>query len=594
MIDDAAFTTRPTLRGTFGMASSTHWLASQSAMRMLELGGNAFDAAVAAGFVLHVVEPHLNGPGGEMPAIVATADDPAPKVLCGQGPAPAAATIEHFTDLGLTLVPGSGPLAAAVPGAVDAWLLMLRDHGTRPLRDVLEPAIGYARDGHPLVGRAGKTVAAVKDLFTEHWPTSAALWLSGGTPPRPDAIFRNPAYADTLDRLVRAGESAGTDRVAQIERARAEWREGFVADAIDRFARLPHRDSSGAAHPGLVTGADLASYNASWEEPATLDWQGHTIAKTGPWGQGPALLQALAILDELGDPADLDLTGADGVHTVVETVKLAYADREAWYGDGSDVPLKTLLSPAYAAQRARLLEATASTTLRPGSPDGRPPRLPTVASGNGTADATTGEPTVSVDGRTRGDTCHVDVVDRWGNIVSATPSGGWLQSSPTIPELGFCLGSRAQMFWLEPGLPSSLAPGKRPRTTLTPTLVLKDGRPVLACGSPGGDQQDQWQLLFLLRHLAQGRHLQQAIDAPAWHTTGFPSSFWPRGVEPGGLVLEDRLGPAIRDELTRRGHRVTAAGPWSLGRLCAVRRDADGVLSAGANPRGMQGYACGR
>jgi gamma-glutamyltranspeptidase/glutathione hydrolase len=594
MIDDAGFTTRPTLRGTFGMASSTHWLASQSAMRMLELGGNAFDAAVAAGFVLHVVEPHLNGPGGEVPAIVATADDPVPKVLCGQGPAPAAATIEHFTDLGLTLVPGSGPLAAAVPGAVDAWLLMLRDHGTRPLREVLEPAIGYARDGHPLVGRAGDTVAAVKDLFTEHWSTSAALWLSGGAPPRPDAIFRNPAYADTLDRLVRAGESAGTDRVAQIERARAEWREGFVADAIDRFARLPHLDSSGAAHPGLVTGADLASYSASWEEPATLDWQGHTIAKTGPWGQGPALLQALAILDELGDPADLDLTVADGVHTVVETVKLAYADREAWYGDGSDVPLKMLLSSAYAARRAKLLEATASTTLRPGSPDGRPPRLPAVAGGNGTADATTGEPTVSVDGRTRGDTCHVDVVDRWGNIVSATPSGGWLQSSPTIPELGFCLGSRAQMFWLEPGLPSSLAPGKRPRTTLTPTLVLKDGRPVLACGSPGGDQQDQWQLLFLLRHLAQGRHLQQAIDAPAWHTTGFPSSFWPRDVEPGGLVLEDRLDPAVRDELTSRGHRVTAAGPWSLGRLCAVRRDADGVLSAGANPRGMQGYACGR
>jgi gamma-glutamyltranspeptidase/glutathione hydrolase len=587
-------TTRPTLRGTFGMVSSTHWLASQSAMRMLELGGNAFDAAVTAGFVLQVVEPHLNGPGGEVPAIVATADDPVPRVLCGQGTAPAAATIEHYAGLGLDLVPGSGPLAATVPGAVDAWLLMLRDLGTLSLRVVLEPAIGYARAGHPLVGRAGQTVAAVKDLFTEHWPTSAALWLSNGAPPRADALFRNPAYADTLERLVSAAETAGPDRVAQVERARAEWREGFVADAVDRFSRIPHRDSSGADHPGLVTGADLAAYSATWEEPATLDWQGYTIAKTGPWGQGPALLQALAILDELGDPAGLDLTSAGGVHTVVETVKLAYADREAWYGDGADVPLKTLLSAAYAAGRAKLLEATASTMLRPGSPEGRIPLLASVAQGNSVQDATTGEPTVSVDGRTKGDTCHVDVVDRWGNLVSATPSGGWLQSSPTIPELGFCLGSRAQMFWLEPGLPASLAPGKRPRTTLTPTLVLKGGRPVMACGSPGGDQQDQWQLLFLLRNLVQGQDLQQAIDAPAFHTTGFPSSFWPRGAEPAGLVIEDRLGPAVPDELTRRGHRVTEAGPWSLGRLCAVRRDDDGVLSAGANPRGMQGYACGR
>jgi gamma-glutamyltranspeptidase / glutathione hydrolase len=587
------FSTRPTLRGTFGMASSTHWLASQSAMRILELGGNAFDAAVAAGFVLHVVEPHLNGPGGEVPAIIATGNDQRPRVLCGQGPAPAAATIGHFRSLGFDLIPGAGPLAAAVPGAVDAWLLMLRDHGSRSLREVLEPAIGYARAGHPLAEGAVDTIRRVRDLFTEHWPTSASLWLRDGLPV-PNAIFRNPAYAATLERLVASGESGVAHRVAQIERARAEWREGFVAEAVDAFARRPYRDSSGADHAGLVTGADLAAYSATWEEPATLDWHGHTIAKTGPWGQGPALLQALAILAELGDPADLDLTGADGVHTVVETVKLAYADREAWYGDRSGVPLDTLLSKDYAALRASLLEATASMTLRPGTPNGRTPVLPPEAGGNVGQDASTGEPTVSVDGSTRGDTCHVDVVDRWGNLVSATPSGGWLQSSPAIPELGFCLGSRLQMFWLTEGLPSSLAPGKRPRTTLTPTLVLRDGHPLIACGSPGGDNQDQWQLLFLLRHLAQGQELQQAIDAPAWHTTGFPSSFWPRDTEPGGLVIEDRLGPQVRDELLHRGHRVIEAGPWSLGRLCAVRRDPDGLLSAGANPRGMQGYACGR
>ncbi|MFC5267595.1 gamma-glutamyltransferase family protein [Kribbella qitaiheensis] len=588
------FTTRPTLRGTFGMVSSTHWLASQSAMRILELGGNAFDAAATAGFVLHVVEPHLNGPGGEVPAIIATAADPTPRVLCGQGVAPAGATIEHFRSLGLELIPGSGPLAAAVPGAVDAWLLLLRDHGSLPLRTVLEPAIGYARNGHPLVARVGDTVRTVKDLFTDHWQTSAELWLQGGTPPNANKLFRNPAYAETLERLLTTAEGAGPDRVAQVERARTTWREGFVAEAVDKFARLPHRDSSGEDHAGLITGDDMASFQASWEEPATLDWQGHTVAKTGPWGQGPALLQSLAVLAELGDPASLDLTSAEAVHTTTEVTKLSYADREAWYGDGADVPLKTLLSPAYAGQRARLIGPDATFELRPGSPDGRQPHLPSIASGNNQGDATTGEPTVSSDGVTRGDTCHVDVMDQWGNVISATPSGGWLQSSPTIPELGFCLGSRLQMFWLEEGLASSLAPGRRPRTTLTPTLVLRDGAPVLACGSPGGDQQDQWQLLFLLRNLVGGQDLQEAIDAPAWHTTGFPSSFYPRAVEPGSLVMESRLGTAVRDDLVRRGHVVTEADPWSLGRLCAVSREADGVLAAGANPRGMQGYATGR
>ncbi|TCM38197.1 gamma-glutamyltransferase family protein [Kribbella sp. VKM Ac-2568] len=588
------FTTRPTLRGTFGMVSSTHWLASQSAMRILELGGNAFDAAATAGFVLHVVEPHLNGPGGEVPAIIATAADPTPRVLAGQGVAPAGATIEHFRSLGLSLIPGSGPLAAAVPGAVDAWLLLLRDHGSLALRTVLEPAIGYARNGHPLVARVGDTVRTVQDLFTDHWQTSAELWLQGGTPPSANKLFRNPAYADTLERILTTAEGAGPDRVAQVERARTTWREGFVAEAVDKFARLPHRDSSGEDHAGLITGDDMASFQASWEEPATLDWQGHTVAKTGPWGQGPALLQSLAVLAELGDPASLDLTSAEAVHTTTEVTKLSYADREAWYGDGADVPLKTLLSPAYAAQRARLIGPDATFELRPGSPDGRQPHLASIASGNNQGDATTGEPTVSSDGVTRGDTCHVDVMDQWGNVISATPSGGWLQSSPTIPELGFCLGSRLQMFWLEEGLASSLAPGRRPRTTLTPTLVLRDGAPVLACGSPGGDQQDQWQLLFLLRNLVGGQDLQEAIDAPAWHTTGFPSSFYPRAVEPGSLVMESRLGTAVRDDLVRRGHVVTEADPWSLGRLCAVSREADGVLAAGANPRGMQGYATGR
>ena len=593
------FTTRPTLQGTFGMVSSTHWLASQAAMGILERGGNAFDAAVTAGFVLHVVEPHLNGPAGEVPAIVATAADPAPKVLCGQGPAPAGATIAHFRSLDMDLIPGAGPLAAAVPGAVDAWLLLLRDHGTFPLAEVLEPAIGYAGAGHPLVGRVGATVASVQDLFEEHWPTSAQLWLRGGRPPAAGELFTNPAYARTLRGLVDAGRAAGGDREAQIEAARRAWREGFVAEAVDRFSRQPFQDSSGTPHAGLVTGADMAAYSATWEEPVTLDWNGWTVAKTGFWGQGPVLLETLAVLDALGDPAAYDPGTAAGIHAQAEALKLAFADREAWYGD-VPVPAKALLSPEYARERAALIGDRASTRLRPGRPEGADPRLPAhVRHGAeeraGSTDPTTGEPTVRADGVTRGDTCHVDVVDRWGNMISATPSGGWLQSSPTIPDLGFPLGSRLQMLWLEEGLASSLAPGRRPRTTLSPTMVHRDGEPVMACGTPGGDQQDQWQLVFLLRHLAGGQSLQEAIDAPMWHTASLPASFYPRGFEPGVLVVEDRVGEDVRAALRSYGHEVRLADPWSLGRLCAVTRDpATGVLAAGANPRGMQGYACGR
>jgi gamma-glutamyltranspeptidase/glutathione hydrolase len=589
-------TTRPTLRGTFGMTSSTHWLASQAAMAELEAGGNAFDAAIAGAFVLHVVEPHLNGPGGEVPAVFATAADARPVVLCGQGVAPAAATPELYAGLGLDLVPGSGPLAAAVPGAVDAWLMLGRDHGSRPLRSVLSYAVDYARSGHPLLPRAAAVVGAMERMFLDHWTTSADRWIPRGRLPRSWELVFNPAYADVLERLVAEGESTGADRAAQYDAARRAWREGFVAEAIAAFSRRPFRDSSGRDHAGLLTGDDLAGWSASYEPPAVQTFRGVEVAKTGTWGQGPVLLQALAMLDPLPDEA-LDPSTADGVHTLTEVLKLGFADREAWYGDDSPVTLADLLDPAYVAERRALVGRQASWELRPGSPGGRVPRLSRHLLGEsptGAADGL-GEPTVDPFGVTRGDTCHIDVVDRWGNIISATPSGGWLQSSPTIPELGFCLGSRMQMFWTDSGLPASVGPGRRPRTTLSPTLVLRDGVPVLACGTPGGDQQDQWQLSFLLRHLVGGLDLQSAIDAPSFHTDAFPSSFYPRDMVPGSLVVEDRLGDVVLAELADRGHDVVRGGPWSLGRLCAVARDpATGLLSAAANPRGEQGYAVGR
>jgi gamma-glutamyltranspeptidase/glutathione hydrolase len=613
-----ATTTRPDLTGTFGMAASTHWLATSSAQAVLERGGNAFDAAVAAAFVLHVVEPHLNGPGGDMTGVFATADEPGrPRVLVGQGPAPAGATIAHYRDAeGLDLVPGSGALAAAVPGAVDAWLLLLRDHGTWPLRDVLDFAIGYARDGHPVLAAVSATIGRVADLFTAHWPTSAARWMPAGRPPRPGELVTNPEYALVLSALVVAADdatAAGSSREQAIDAARRAWSD-VVGPAVEEFVATPHHHADGRDHAGVLTAADVAAFAASYEDATTVDFRGYTVAKTAAWGQGPALLQALRILDGFDDER-LDPSTEAGAHAVLEALKLALADRDVWYGD-DDVPLEHLLSEAYAAERRALVGERASHELRPGSVPGRPtPPLPPLrteyatdaplgslpGAPTGGAAAGVGEPTVQVEpvpdgaGSTRGDTCHLDVVDRWGNIVSATPSGGWLQSSPTVPGLGFCLGTRLQMMWLDEASPSRLEPGRRPRTTLSPTLVLRGGAPVMACGTPGGDQQDQWQLPFLLRVLVGGYTPQQAVDAPMLHTTSSPGSFWPRTWTPGGAVVEDRLGADVIAGLEARGHVVTRAGAWALGRLSAVTRDpATGVVGAAANPRGAQGYAAGR
>lgn len=574
------------------MVGSTHWLASGAAQAVLERGGNAFDAVVAGGFVLHVVEPHLNGPGGDLVGIFAPADG-APTVLMGQGPAPAAASVEHMRAEGLELVPGSGALAAAVPGAVEAWLMLLRDHGTWELGEVLAYAIDYARNGHPILGRAVSTIAAVADLFRDHWPTSAAHWLVDGELPAPDTMVRNEAYAALLDRLVAAGDGVAT-REDRIDAARAAWGSGFVAEAIERFVRTPHRHSSGTDHSGVITAADMAGFSAAYETPVTTEFRGHTIAKAGPWTQGPVLLQTLNLLEPLDD-ALLDPSNPDGAHTILEATKLAFADRDAHYGDSADpAVIETLLSQAYAATRRPLIADVASAEVRPGlGAKAFPPLRETYDPAAAASGA--GEPTVSREGETRGDTCHIDVADRWGNMIAVTPSGGWLQSSPTIPELGFCLGTRLQMTWLEPGLPSTLTPGRRPRTTLTPTLVLREGRAVTAVGSPGGDQQDQWQLLYLLRTLVGGYSPQEAIDAPALHSTSFPGSFWPRTWTPAGAVLEDRLGASVVEGLRRRGHAVELSGDWSLGRLSAVTRDPEtGTFSAAANARGAQGYAVGR
>ena len=556
------FTTRPELRGTFGAVASTHWLASAAGMAVLERGGNAFDAVVAAGFTLQVVEPHLNGPGGDLPAVFWAVDEGEALVLCAQGVSPAAATIDWFRSAGHSLVPGTGVLAACVPGAFGGWLLLLDRFGTWRLEDVLAFAIGYAESGYPVVAGMTATIGRVEPLLHE-WPASAALYLPA---PQPGATFRNAALAATWRRLLE--EARGGSREAEIERARRVFYEGFVAEEIDGFSR---------AEGGLLTGADMAEWHATLEPPVSFSYGDVTVCKTGPWGQGPVALQQLALLSGF-DMAEM--SEAELVHVVTECAKLAFADREANYGD-VDVQLHHLLSPEYNDDRRRLIGAEASPELRPGAG-----RLPRLAGSGELVTLGVGEPT-------SGDTCHVDVVDRWGNMISATPSGGWLQSSPVIEPLGWPLGTRAQMFWLEEGLPSSLRPRVRPRTTLSPGLALRDGEPWLAWGTPGGDQQEQWALHVFLRHVDRGLNLQEAIDAPEFHTEHLVSSFYPRGFQPRSLLVEERLGTDAIADLRARGHEVTLAPPWSLGRVSAVQRE-DGQIRAAANARGMQGYAIAR
>jgi gamma-glutamyltranspeptidase/glutathione hydrolase len=434
----------------------------------------------------------------------------------------------------------------------------------------------------------------VEALFREHWKTSAAVYLPGGRMPQRGELLRNLTLAATYERILSEAESAGGNRERQIERARETWSRGFVAEFIDRFcATQEAMDSSGTPHGGLLTAGDMAAWTPHMEAPVTYEYRNYTVCKAGFWSQGPSLLQQLALLKGF-DLDGLDPAGPEFVHLQVECAKLAFADRDAFYGDPDFVriPAEVLLSDPYNDERRKLVGERASLEQRPGTIPGFGGTVH-IGTATGALAAGAGEPTTGRLGEARGDTVHFDIIDAYGNMISSTPSGGWLQSSPVIPELGFCLGTRAQMFWLDETHPAALMPGKRPRTTLSPTLALRDREPYLVWGTPGGDQQDQWTCQFLLRHIHAGHNLQQAIDAPAWHSEHFPISFWPRTARPGVLVVEGRMPESTIKELRRRGHIVEVGPLWSEGRLTAASRVGPRRRAA-ANPRGMQGYAAGR
>ena len=569
---------------TRGVVASGHYLSTEIGLEVLRRGGNAMDAAVAVGFGLAVLQPHQNGIGGEVSVLVYSADERKVHALSGGGVAPAGATIDHFRSLGVDLIPGDGFLPALVPPAVGTWILLLERFGTMRLADVLSPAVGLARDGLPMYDVLHDRIKGSAERFRSEWPTSAATFLPGGVPPDVGSVWQQPNWAETFGRLLK-GEGRHKNRAAGLRAACDVFYRGVIAERIVAFASSTAvRDASGKSHKGLLTVEDFAEFEARCEDALSTSYRGLTVHKCDTWTQGAVLLQALNLLEGY-DLSAMGHNSAESIHTIVECMKLAYADREFYYGDPefTDVPIERLLSKEYAEKRRGLVDGQrASLELRAG---GYPPIQPE-----------------GIDGVNRvfdpkaftGDTTKLEVIDGAGNMVSATPSGGWLASSPVIEGLGFPLGTRGQMFSLAQGHPNSLEPGKRPRTTLTPSIATADGRGVLAFGSPGGDAQDQWALQFLIAVVDYGLSLQEAVEAPTFWSGHFPGSFYPRAASPGELIVEGRIQRRVREELAGRGHRVTDAEDWSGGNTLAAAIDhGTGVRSAAASPRLNPAYAGG-
>ncbi|HLW60768.1 MAG TPA: gamma-glutamyltransferase family protein [bacterium] len=579
--------TRPVIRGRSLVVSCGHYLASLAGMRMHLLGGNAVDAGVAMVFAQSVLEFQSFGFGGEAPILMYTARDRRVVAINGNMRAPAAATIEWFRGRGITLIPGDGFLPAGVCAVPDALITALHRYGTLTLEQVLAPAIELAAGGFPMYEGMLRSIEQCAGRFRAEWPTSAALFLPGGKPPGVGDTWRNPDLARTFERLVEAERGATSrGRSAALAAARDCFYRGPIGREIVAFQRdTSVRDANGVVSSGLLTEEDFATFDTRIESPVRVRYRGCDVHKCGPWSQGPVFLQQLTLLDGI-DLRRLGHNSADYIHTLTEVAKLALADRERYYGDPEfvDVPLRGLLSTPYADARRALIDPhTASPELRPGDP------YPFQGSER-EADAS------PVRGRAwQGGTTGTRAVDAEGNMFSATPSGGWFRSSPIIPGLGFCLGTRGQMFWLnDPDHPAALRPRKRPRTTLSPSLVMKEGRPYLVFGTPGGDQQDQWSLQFFLNVVDFGMDLQDAIDAPSFHTGHAPSSFYPREARPREVVLEGRVSAAVVEELRRRGHLVKVVDPWSLNYTTAVAYDPDRkVIEGAASSRGERNYALG-
>ncbi len=597
----AQFTTRPVVMGTRGVVTAGHYLVASVGLRILMRGGNAVDAAAAMGICEPLIEPQSCGIGGEVPTLIYSASERKTYAISGMGWSPRAFTIDWCRENGIDLIPGDGYLPACVPAPVDTWATALARFGTMSFSEILEPTIEFAENGFPVYEALRRSIATNLEKFTDLYPTTGEIYCPDGRAPEIGDVIRNPDFAEMLRVMRRAERAAkGRGRTAGIEAARDAFYKGEIAEKIIAFITdHPVEDASGQAHAGLLSYEDMAEWRAELEAPVSLDYKGYDVHKCGPWTQGPTFLQHLAILSQL-DVRGMGHNSADYLHTWIESAKLAFADREAYYGDPKfdDTPFDVLLSDGYNASRAAQIGDAASLDLRPGDAGAGAPEYTALSVGEDNRRA------LGIAARQVrdlglghahiGDTTHLDAIDAQGNMVAATPSGGWLGSSPVIKGLGIPLGTRGQMFYLNPERPNALEPRKRPRATLTPTLVTRDGGPWMAFGTPGGDSQEQWTIQFFLNHLEFGMNLQEALDAPTVHTTHFPSSFYPRPAYPGRVVAESRIPKDTLDELARRGHDVETTGDWANGKVLGIRWHArQGIIAGAASAKNNIGYAMG-
>lgn len=555
----------PPVRGTREMVAAANNQEVEAGYRVLMQGGNAVDAGVASVLAAAVTEQSRFGLGGEMPVIIKMAGKP-PVVISGVGTAPAKATLEFFSsrqpepweDPGrMPPIPTHGILAATVPGVFDGLILALKEHGTMSFASVAAPAIEYA-EGFPIAEEFAGFLQSYKRII-DLWPSSRSFFYPSGEPPRRGDLVRMPSLARTLRELVAVERRQRGSRARKLEAVRNYFYKGSIARRIAAFSQ---------ANGGLLTYEDMAAFRAETDQPVIGSFRGYQIVKPGFWTQGPVMIQALAILEGF----DLKAMGHNSpqyLHTVVEAVKLAFADRDQHYGDPkfSMIPAEILLSAEYARQRRSLIDPNrASMEHRPGLTSSPVSLSNSKASG------------------TAQDTTCVNVVDRQGNVFTATPSGAWLPSV-IAGDTGIPLGTRLQSLVTTPGHPNTLQPGKRPRITLSPTLVLKDGKPCLAMSTPGGDNQDQALLQVLLNIIEFGMTPQEAVEAPRFQTEHFYASFGGHEFTPGKLSLEGRIPKETADALESLGHRVTRQGDWSNSSAPTVIQIRDGVLHGGADPR---------
>ena len=576
-------TGRPVVHGAHGLVAAGHHLTTMSAVRILLDGGNAFDAAAAAGFTAAVVEPIASySLAAEGSFMLYSASTRQVRVLSGQGVAAGAATVELFKERGLDKIPtGPGPnseLSFTVPGVVDAFISMLETYGTKTLGDVVAPALDYAQRGFPMYDfmRRRLQIRETREQFKNYPPGGMEVFFPGGQPHQVGQMLVQPQLGATLGKLVQAEQEAAGDRLEGLRAARDVFYKGDVARTIVQCS-----DGVG----GLLALEDLANYRARFEEPISTAYMGYEICAQSTWTQGALLLQALNILERFDLPT-MGHNTPQYVHTVIETLKLAFADRERYYGDPefATVPLDGLLSKEYAAQRAKLIDPNSACPMLPEAGD--PWRYASTGVQPATGVMATPTPTGGDGGGdAEGGTTHFVVIDRDGNMVCATPSGGAFGKSVFFPELGCTLSTRSEMFFLAADHPNGLQPGKRPRTTLVNYMVCKDGQPVMTIGCPGGDNQAQADLQLILNVLVFGMDPQQAVEAPRFSTQSVPNSFYPHVYLPGQLGVERGISGEVRASLATLDHKVVDADNCGIGAIVATRDPETGAMSAGADPR---------